>query len=128
MQAATPCSTARPRPTLLPLCQTRNVPLIIGGVLNSGILATGPIPGAKFNYEPASPAILTKVQHLDEACHRAGTTLLSAALRFPLASPIVASVLIGAATPASLSANLTAAQATVPPDLFRQTAAFALRS
>ncbi|MEO8242488.1 MAG: aldo/keto reductase, partial [bacterium] len=91
------------------------VPLIIGGVLNSGILATGAIPAAKYNYQTASPDILTKVGALDAASRAARTTLLSAALRFPLTSRTVASVLIGAATPASLTANLTAAQTPVPP-------------
>ena len=41
-------------PELLPACEARGISLVIGGLLNSGILAN-PAPGARFDY-PGGPA------------------------------------------------------------------------
>ena len=38
-----------------PRCAERGVGIVIGGGYNSGILATGAVPGAMYNYEPAGP-------------------------------------------------------------------------
>ena len=37
---------------LLEACRRQQISLVIGGVFNSGILATGPVPGANFDYGP----------------------------------------------------------------------------
>ena len=112
---------------LLPACLAQGVPLVIGGVLNSGILATGAVKGARFNYEPASQDILDRVAAMDSVCTELGSSLLSAALNFPLQSPAVASVLIGAADPASLQQNLAALRPPPPSRLYADTAPFSLR-
>ena len=111
---------------LLPACRAQGVPLVVGGVLNSGILATGPVANARFNYEPASPDILSRVRRLEHSCLAAGSNLLSAALNFPLHNPVVASVLLGAADPASLRQNLLAASLAPPPRLYLDTRPFSL--
>ena len=103
---------------LLPLCQAKGVPLVIGGVFNSGILATGAIPGARFDYAPASAEICARVDVLAAACAAKGVALPSAALRFALANPCVASVLLGNSDPHGLYQNLHAAQMPVDPTLF----------
>ena len=36
--------------SLLPLCQKRGIGIVLGGPYNSGMLATGPKPGAFYNY------------------------------------------------------------------------------
>ena len=41
--------------SLLPLCEEKGISLIIGGPYNTGILATGAIEGAYYNYHPAPP-------------------------------------------------------------------------
>ena len=46
---------------LLPLCESRGVSVVIGGVFNSGILID-PVPGAHFNYLPADHAFLAKAR------------------------------------------------------------------
>ena len=38
--------------SFLPLCQSRGIGIVIGGPYNSGILASGPKPGAFYNYDP----------------------------------------------------------------------------
>ena len=39
--------------TLLPYCVERSISLLIGGPYNTGILVTGAVPGAYYNYAPA---------------------------------------------------------------------------
>ena len=53
--------------SFLPLARSANVGIILGGPFNSGILATGPVEGARYNYAPAPPDILARV-----APHRGG--------------------------------------------------------
>ncbi|MBC7479312.1 MAG: aldo/keto reductase, partial [Pseudorhodobacter sp.] len=113
--------------SLLPLCQAQGLPLVIGGVVNSGILATGPIQGAHFNYEPASGDILARVRGIEALCQGEGVSLLAAALQFPGRSPAVASVLLGNADPAGLLQNLTAARQPVPDRLYQAAARYAVK-
>jgi D-threo-aldose 1-dehydrogenase len=80
--------------TLLPLCVERGVSVVIGGVLNTGLLAD-PRPGATFDYVPATPELLARAQRLAVVCGRHGVPLKAAAVRFALAHPAVASVLAG---------------------------------
>lgn len=87
---------------LLPLCERHGVGVVIGGVFNSGILATGAVPGANFDYALASEDILGRVRAMSQVAAGQGLTLPAAALRFALAHPAVASVLIGSAKPSSL--------------------------
>ena len=45
-----------------PYCERAGVGVVIGGVYNSEITATGRIPGAKYNYSDASEEVLAKVE------------------------------------------------------------------
>lgn len=99
---------------LLPLCEKTGTSLIIGGVFNSGILATGPVPGAHFNYAPASSEILERVGSLQAVAQGHGFPLAAAALQFPLLNPAVATVLLGTASPVSLKRNLDMLNMHVP--------------
>ena len=76
-----------------PRCAERGVGIVIGGGYNSGILATGAVPGAMYNYEPAGPAILERVKKIEAVCARHKVPLPAAALQFPLGHPIVASII-----------------------------------
>ena len=40
-----------PAQTLFPQCQERHIAVLLGGVFKSGILATGPVPGAKSDHK-----------------------------------------------------------------------------
>jgi D-threo-aldose 1-dehydrogenase len=71
-------------------------------VFNSGILATGPKPGAMFTYAPASQDVLDRVSALQRACEAHGVPLAPSALQFPLRSPVVSSVLLGVSNPGNL--------------------------
>ncbi|MBR7513181.1 aldo/keto reductase, partial [Mycobacterium tuberculosis] len=84
---------------LLDLCRTQNTSLVIGGVFNSGILATGPVPGAHFDYGPASADILERVRAMQAVAEAENVPLAAAAIQFPFREPVVANVLIGTAKP-----------------------------
>jgi len=103
---------------LLPLCRQRQTSLIIGGVFNSGILATGPVQGAHFDYQPAGKDILERVDAMEKIAAEGGYPLAAAAFQFPLHEPVVASVLTGTAKPANLTRNLELLETPVPPAAF----------
>jgi D-threo-aldose 1-dehydrogenase len=97
-----------------PLCEERGVGVIVGAVYASGILATGAVPGATYAYEPASPQIMARVGAIEEAARHHGVSLRAAALQFPLAHPLVASVIPGAITPKEALQNAEALRERVP--------------
>lgn len=103
---------------LLPLCRERRTSLIIGGVFNSGILATGPVEGAHFDYLPATRDILDRVGAMQKIAAKGGYPLAAAAFQFPLHEPVVASVLTGTAKPANLTRNLELLDVKIPPGEF----------
>ncbi|RWA99906.1 aldo/keto reductase [Mesorhizobium sp.] len=105
---------------LLPLCRQRQTSLIIGGVFNSGILATGPVPGAHFDYLPATQDILHRVGAMEKIAAEGGYPLAAAAFQFPLHEPVVASVLTGTAKPANLERNLQLLDIQVPETEFAE--------
>ncbi len=100
--------------TLLPICRERNVSLVIGGVFNSGILATGTKPGAVFDYGPAPAPILERVKAMEGIASQHEIALATAALQFPLRDPITASVLLGTAKVSSLQRNIEVFDHVIP--------------
>jgi D-threo-aldose 1-dehydrogenase len=89
----------RALPELLPMCEARGVRIALGGVFNSGILATGvrderaPL---RFNYGAAPASWVEKTRSIEAACERFGVPLRAAALQFPLAHPAIDVVVSGA--------------------------------
>ena len=63
----------------------------------SGILATGTRRGGvlHYNYAPAPESIVERVRRIESVCDAYGVTLAAAALQFPLAHPLVSSVIPG---------------------------------
>jgi len=86
---------------LLPLCLEKTISVVIGGVMNSGLLVD-PKPGATFDYAPADAAILARAEHLRDVCARHGVSLRAAAVQFVFAHPTVASVVAGVRSVAHL--------------------------
>ena len=88
-----------PLDALLPLCAQKGIGILTAGPFNSGILATGAVEGAKYNYRPAPPDIIERVRRLEAVCGRHGVLLAAAAVQFPLAHPAVCSMVPGAVRP-----------------------------
>ena len=110
---------------LLPLCQRRNIAIVIGGVFNSDLLAN-PRPGAHFNYEPASSELINRAQQIAQVCGRWNVPLKAAALQFPLAHPTVASVLIGVRSTEHLEENARLFEVEIPDGLWAELKALQL--
>src|SRR4051812_37785641 len=68
----------------LPLALKQGIGIMLGGVFNSGILATGAVAGAKYNYRDAPPDIMAKVKELQRVCDAHDVALPTAALHFAL--------------------------------------------
>jgi D-threo-aldose 1-dehydrogenase len=84
-------------PHLLPLCAARGVRVALGGVFNSGILATGvKAGGGFFNYAPAGREWVDRVARIEAVCDEMDVPLRAAALQFPLGHAAVDIVMLGA--------------------------------
>lgn len=90
----------------LPLCEARGAAVVVGGGFNSGILATGAKPGAKYNYAPAPQPILDKVAKIEAVCRAHNVPLPAAALQFVVAHPAIPSFIAGTRTVEQLDQNL----------------------
>lgn len=85
-----------PLDELLPLCEERGIGIVLGGVYNSGILATGPTPAARFNYALAPESVKDRAGKLEDICRNHDVPLAAVALQFAYAHPAVMSICIGA--------------------------------
>jgi D-threo-aldose 1-dehydrogenase len=106
--------------SFLPLCERRGIGIVLGGPYNSGILATGPVEGAHYDYAPASPEILEKTRRIEEVCRRHNVPLKAAALQFPLGHPTVASVIPGMGSPKRVAENMELLAHKIPSDLWAE--------
>lgn len=100
--------------SFLPRCQRENVSVIIGGPLNSGILATGPVAGARYEYGPAPQWALEKAGRIEAVCKRHGVAMVAAAYAFPLAHPAVCSMIPGFSTQSELASNQALLRQAIP--------------
>jgi D-threo-aldose 1-dehydrogenase len=91
---------------LLPLCLTRGVSVVAGGVFNSGLLATDrPGPSATYNYAPAPPDVVERVSRIATVCERHGVSLPAAAVQFVLGHPAVKTACLGARSATEVRRN-----------------------
>ncbi len=106
--------------SFFPLCSSRGIGIVIGGPYNSGVLATGPKPGAFYNYDEAPPEILDRVGRIEAVCKSHGVRLIEAALRFPLLSDLVVSVIPGGQSVAQVEDNKAILDAGIPAGLWAE--------
>lgn len=95
---------------LMPAAARQGVDIVVGGPYSSGILAGG----AHFEYQPASPEIIAKVERIKLIAQRHQVSVKSAALQFVLANPAVAAVIPGASRPGRIAEDKTALGAMIP--------------
>ncbi|MGH7046866.1 MAG: aldo/keto reductase [Stellaceae bacterium] len=105
-----------PLDDLLPQCAAAGTSIIVGGPLNSGILAGRDT----WNYRTAPPEITARVAALRTVCERHRVPLAAAALQFPLAHPIVAAIIPGPRDVAELHANLALLRHPIPAELWAE--------
>jgi D-threo-aldose 1-dehydrogenase len=99
---------------LLPKCLAANTSIVIGGPLNSGVLAGRDT----WNYVSAPPEIIARVEDIRAVCRRHDVPLTAAALQFPLAHPAVAAIIPGPRSAAEFTANLQLLRQPIPPVLW----------
>lgn len=104
--------------SFLPLCLERQIGIICGGPYNSGILATGSIPNAFYNYEYAPPAIIERVRQIETICLAHQVELSAAALQFPLFHEAVICVIPGGKTPEEVKRNAALLEVPIPKQLW----------
>ncbi|MBN9315035.1 MAG: aldo/keto reductase [Devosia sp.] len=106
--------------TLFARILREGVAIVAGAPLNSGILATGPIPAATYDYAPASPEMIEKTRRIKTLTDRHGTTLIRAALSFPLGHPAVTAIIPGFSNPAEFADNLAGYRKAIPATLWTE--------
>ena len=103
-----------PLDDLLPKCVAAGTSIVVGGPLNSGILAGRDT----WNYNPAPPGIVERVTALAAMCEAHGVPLAAAALQFPLAHPAVAAIIPGPRDADEFRANLDLLHHPIPAALW----------
>jgi D-threo-aldose 1-dehydrogenase len=113
----------RANAALLPHCAATGVPVLVAAPFETGLLATGAVPGARYAYAPAPPALLARTAAIEAVCARHGVALPAAALQHPLRQPAVVSVVVGHQTVAELAANVALLEQPIPAALWADLAA-----
>lgn len=101
-------------------CIDEGISVVIGAPYASGILATGPVDGARYAYGFADEAIKAKTRAIQAVAARHGVSLQAAALQFPLAHPAVVSVIPGGARPEEVTANVKYLTEVIPVDFWTE--------
>ena len=103
-----------PLDDLLPMCVARGTSIVVGGPLNSGILAGR----ETWNYAAAPPEVVERVKRIEAVCDAHKVPLAAAALQFPLAHPAVCAIIPGPRNAAEFEANVGLLQMKIPAGLW----------
>jgi D-threo-aldose 1-dehydrogenase len=82
---------------LFPICESKDVRVIIGGPYNSGILAQPNMSRteARYDYQAAPAEVVARAEAIERVCERHGVPLPAAALQFPSRHRAVDCVIAG---------------------------------
>ena len=103
-----------PLDDLMPKCARLGISIVVGGPFNSGVLAGRDT----WNYAAAPPEVFARVAAIKAICEGHGVPLAAAALQFPLAHPIVASVIPGPRNVDEFETNVKLLQHPIPAELW----------
>lgn len=103
-----------PLDDLLPKCLRSGISVVIGAPFNTGILAGR----ETWNYRPAPPEIIDRVNAIRAICESHAVPLIAAALQFPLAHPAVAAILPGPRNVEEFDINRKLLKYPIPPALW----------
>jgi D-threo-aldose 1-dehydrogenase len=108
-------------PEVLGECMRRNVAYVAAGAFNGGMLARGK-QGDRWrdNYRPASEAAVREYLRVAALAAEEGVDLKAAAIQFVLRHREVASLVIGASSPAEVEENLALARMPVPDSFWQR--------
>jgi len=97
-----------------PLALKNGISIFAGGVFNSGILATGAVPGARYRYQIAVEPIRRLTRIIEGVCKRHRVELKVAAAQFAAAHPAVVALVLGMMSPAEVDENVAALKVAIP--------------
>lgn len=100
---------------LLDALHERGTPVLSAGIYNTGILATGSMVDAKYNYGGAPPEIRARVEALEQVCARHGVSLKAAAAQFVRQHPAITALVFGIESADQLREALASFDMTIPP-------------
>jgi D-threo-aldose 1-dehydrogenase len=103
-----------PLDDLLPKCVAAGTSIVVGGPLNSGILAGR----YTWNYDTAPAEIVARVKRIAAICDSHHVPLPAAALQFPLAHKAVAAIIPGPRNAAEFIQNLDLLRHPIPAGLW----------
>lgn len=104
---------------LLPAANQHGVAVLAAGVFNSGILTQAePSDDATFDYLPADTELVQRARRLARVCREYDVSLPAAAVQFPLLHPAVATTVLGMQSPTEVAADVAAAEAVIPAELW----------
>lgn len=107
-----------PLEEIFPECEKRGIGIIIGSPYASGILATGSCEESKYGYTNASEQMRNKVQSIEKICEAHRIPIKAAALQFPLAHPLVSSVIPGSLSAAQVLDNIEMLKCPIPSEFW----------
>ena len=99
---------------LLPYCSSQGIGLLSASPFHTGLLVSGAVAGARFNYRPADAVMLAKVRRIEGICAAHAVSLPAAALQYPLRYPAIASVVVGHQAPSEVATNLAWLREPIP--------------
>lgn len=100
------------------LCAEKGIDVMLGGVFNGGILATGATPDAIHNYAAAAPEVLERVRGMSAICRRYGVPLAAVALQFAAVPPSVTALVLGLKSSAEVDALYVNWETPIPADVW----------
>jgi len=103
-----------PLDDLLPKCLSLGISIVVGGPLNSGILAGRDT----WNYKTAPPDVVAQVDRIRAVCDSHKVPVAAAALQFPLAHPAVAAIIPGPRSANEFAVNLKLLRHPIPSALW----------
>jgi D-threo-aldose 1-dehydrogenase len=103
---------------LLPLCERRNISVVVASPYASGILATGNSGASNYFYRDAPSEIVQTVKRIEDACRRFDIPLAAAALQFPLGHQCVVSLAVGMRDAQEVSANAAYLNVSIPSEFW----------
>ncbi|MBL8162066.1 MAG: aldo/keto reductase [Anaerolineae bacterium] len=98
----------------------RGIPAWSAGIYSTGILATGSVRDAKFNYGSAPPEILARVRQLEAICARYHIPLRAAAAQFVRFHPAIDTLVLGIESAAQLRETLETFSVSIPRDFWQE--------
>lgn len=101
-----------------PLCDERGVSVLVGSPFASGVLLNETGVNAQYGQQPASKEIVQKVLSIRQVAERHRVSMLAASLQFPLAHPVVKTVIPGMRSSEEVVSAVAAMEEQIPKDFW----------